>query len=79
MNTVFVIGAGANVEIGMPGGKELKKDIAEFLDFSLIEKDRKPKPFDVFFAMRNMLKSEEQTKSVQPLNNLLIKPTVSYF
>jgi len=33
MRTVFVIGAGANVEIGMPSGDELKKEIVKKLDF----------------------------------------------
>ena len=33
MRTVFVIGAGANVEIGLPSGNELKMKIAELLDF----------------------------------------------
>jgi len=60
MRTVFVIGAGANVEIGMPSGKELKKDIAEFLDFSSVYSDRRPKSFDVFYAMRNIFHDEEQ-------------------
>jgi len=32
MRTVFVIGAGANVEIGMPSGNELKTKIAEILE-----------------------------------------------
>jgi len=34
MRTVFVIGAGANVEIGMPSGEELKTKIADILNFS---------------------------------------------
>jgi hypothetical protein len=34
MRTVFVIGAGANVEIGMPSGNELKTKIAELLDIT---------------------------------------------
>jgi len=34
MRTVFVIGAGANVEIGMPSGDELKTKIAKLLDFT---------------------------------------------
>jgi len=34
MRTVFVIGAGANTEIGMPSGNELKFKIAELLNFS---------------------------------------------
>jgi len=34
MRTVFVIGAGANVEIGMPSGDELKTKIAKLLNFS---------------------------------------------
>ena len=34
MRTVFVIGAGANVEIGMPSGNELKAKIAEILNFT---------------------------------------------
>jgi len=34
MRTVFVIGAGANVEIGMPSGEELKTKIANILDFT---------------------------------------------
>ena len=34
MRTVFVIGAGANVEIGMPSGDELKTKIAEILKFT---------------------------------------------
>ena len=38
MKTVFIIGAGANVEIGMPSGEELKKEIGEHLDFSQIAK-----------------------------------------
>ena len=29
MRTVFVIGAGANTEIGMPSGDELKTEIAD--------------------------------------------------
>ena len=33
MRTVFVIGAGANVEIGMPSGYDLKTRIAEILNF----------------------------------------------
>jgi hypothetical protein len=33
MRTVFVIGAGANVEIGMPSGNELKTKISKMLDF----------------------------------------------
>jgi hypothetical protein len=32
MNTVFIIGAGASSEIGMPVGNELKKTIAKFLN-----------------------------------------------
>ncbi|GHT79391.1 hypothetical protein FACS1894130_07950 [Spirochaetia bacterium] len=36
MNTVFVIGAGASAEIGMPVGNELKKNITKFLN----QKDR---------------------------------------
>ncbi len=35
MRTVFVIGAGANVEIGMPSGDELKNEIAKLLNFSI--------------------------------------------
>ena len=34
MRTVFVIGAGANTEIGMPSGDELKTKIAGVLDFT---------------------------------------------
>ena len=34
MRTVFVIGAGANTEIGMPSGDELKTKIANILDFT---------------------------------------------
>jgi len=34
VRTVFVIGAGANTEIGMPSGDELKTDIADILDFT---------------------------------------------
>jgi len=34
MRTVFIIGAGANVEIGMPSGDALKTEIADILDFS---------------------------------------------
>ena len=34
MRTVFVIGAGANTEIGMPSGNELKAEIADILDFT---------------------------------------------
>ena len=34
MRTVFVIGAGANTEIGMPSGDELKTEIADILDFT---------------------------------------------
>jgi len=34
MRTVFVIGAGANAEIGMPLGDKLKTDIADILDFT---------------------------------------------
>lgn len=34
MRTVFVIGAGANVEIGMPSGELLKRRIADVLDFN---------------------------------------------
>jgi len=34
MRTVFVIGAGANAEIGMPSGDELKMKIANILDFT---------------------------------------------
>jgi hypothetical protein len=33
MRTVFVIGAGANTEIGMPSGEELKLKISKLLDF----------------------------------------------
>ena len=39
MRTVFVIGAGANVEIGMPSGELLKNEIAKHLDFSNINSD----------------------------------------
>jgi hypothetical protein len=35
MKTVFIIGAGANVEIGMPSGDKLKEKIAEKLDFTM--------------------------------------------
>jgi len=34
MRTVFVIGAGANTEIGMPSGEELKKEVAALLDLN---------------------------------------------
>jgi len=34
VRTVFVIGAGANTEIGMPSGDELKTKIAEILEFT---------------------------------------------
>jgi len=36
MKNVFVIGAGANVEIGMPSGEELKKEISKQLDFQRV-------------------------------------------
>jgi len=39
MRTVFVIGAGANVEIGMPNGKKLKQDIADRLDYGKLGGD----------------------------------------
>jgi len=58
MRTVFVIGAGANVEIGMPCGKKLKKDIVDFLDFSSVYADKRPKSFDVFYAMKNVFRDE---------------------
>ena len=37
MRTVFVIGAGANAEIGMPVGNELKTKIADILRFKLTD------------------------------------------
>jgi hypothetical protein len=35
MRTIFVIGAGAGIEIGMPDGNSLKRDIAERLDMGV--------------------------------------------
>jgi hypothetical protein len=39
MRTVFVIGAGANTEIGMPSGDELKTKIADILNFTSEDND----------------------------------------
>jgi hypothetical protein len=64
MNTVFVIGAGANVEIGMPSGKELKEHIEEILNFDSIFEKRRQKSSDVFFAMRNIFQTDQQTKDI---------------
>jgi len=52
MKTVFIIGAGANVEIGMPCGKKLKQDIAKRLDFSLTSKDEPHAYPDVYKALK---------------------------
>jgi len=35
MKTIFVIGAGANTEIGMPSGDELKEKIVKKFDFEI--------------------------------------------
>jgi len=51
MRTVFVIGAGANVEIGMPGGNELKKEIAERLNFEFIRRGDVDKDRTIFDAL----------------------------
>ena len=35
MKTVFIIGAGASTEVGLPVGDELKHKIAELLDIEI--------------------------------------------
>jgi hypothetical protein len=64
MNTVFVIGAGANVEIGMPSGKELKNDIAEFLNFSSILTNNSSKNRNVYFAMQDIFHTTEKLSNI---------------
>ena len=64
MRTVFVIGAGANVEIGMPSGELLKKEISEYLDFSGLFDDPDPKSQRVYLAMKDELNDEEQIRNI---------------
>jgi len=52
MRTVFVIGAGANTEIDMPSGKDLKQEIAEHLDFKQIAKGGVSGNMNVYNAMK---------------------------
>jgi len=56
MKTVFIIGAGANVEIGMPSGDDLRKEIAEILNFSEFRKGN----IDFFDAMSKAIHEEDK-------------------
>lgn len=60
MKTVFVIGAGANVEIGMPSGKKLKQEIAECLNFEPISRGEESKNWIIFEALHTVLKDIDQ-------------------
>lgn len=64
MRTVFVIGAGANVEIGMPSGKVLKNDIAEYLNFPSGYRVMQQKCSDVFFAMNKIFNDDKQVFNI---------------
>jgi hypothetical protein len=60
MKTVFVIGAGANVEIGMPSGNELKKEIAERLDFSSMFNVKASGSINIYSALQEKLNGDNQ-------------------
>jgi len=62
MKTVFIIGAGANVEIEMPSGIELKEDIIKALNFSSLNNSNKN--IDILFAMQALRRTEEQIESI---------------
>jgi len=65
MRTVFVIGAGANVEIKMPSGKELKDEIAKRLNFKLKADETMRHDTVVYEALLYSLnRNQEQVLSV---------------
>ncbi|MCL2762221.1 MAG: hypothetical protein FWD36_03305 [Treponema sp.] len=64
MKTVFVIGAGANVEIGMPSGNQLKKEIAGMLDFSSLRRGMVSGNLNIYSAMQHALKNNEQILNI---------------
>jgi hypothetical protein len=64
MRTVFVIGAGANAEIGMPTGEKLKKDIIKALDFSSIFTDSPSIGTKVYFSMQDIFDTKERIDNI---------------
>jgi hypothetical protein len=70
MRTVFVIGAGANKEIWMPDGNELKTKIAEFLDFYFELGEVKKGDKIIYTAIRQLGDHIYLTNNVSKFNML---------
>jgi hypothetical protein len=71
MRTVFVIGAGANVEIGMPSGDELKLKITKLLDFYW-NRDVMTKGDDIIFlAIQEYVKDDDNFPNRKKMEKLL--------
>jgi len=77
MKTVFVIGAGANVEIGMPSGKMLKNDIIKTLDFSSFFRKANNKNIDIYFAMQQANRSDQEINNTASIIKKALPHTIS--
>ena len=71
MRTVFVIGAGANVEIGMPSGDELMNKIAKRLDFYWDRNTKAKGDSLIFSAFREYSKGNDNIPDDDKVKKLI--------
>ena len=56
---VFIFGAGASKEAGLPTGVELKKQISSMLDIRFDHRDQKSGDYVITQALRDLVKTED--------------------
>lgn len=71
-NTVFVIGAGASAEIGLPTGENLKANIKSLLDFKEdIAFNHRSRQYDIYAALCLMCNTANQDIHAMKMNEIL--------